>query len=1097
MFTEAAHAPVLGELLGAALNPAWRLAPSHDAVRALLVLLRDADAQGALTHRFDDADTRFLGDLYQDLSAEVRERFALLQTPDFVEAFILDRTLEPAVRDVGAARVRVIDPTCGSGHFLLGAFRRLVGHLRRERPGDELRALAADALGRVYGSDINPYAVAIARFRLLLAYVDLCGVTRIAEAPALPALARNVVVADSLLLGAEGDRSLAELALSADDQATWGPRAFDFADPVAVNHVFRQRYHAVVGNPPYIVCRDAALRESYRKGYPNSAQRQFALAAPFTERFFKLALDPSEAGEKSAGYVGLINANSFMKREFGNGLVEKVLPGLDLTEVVDTSGAYIPGHGTPTVILFGRHRRPEGERVRVVMGRRGEPETPADPAKGKVWGSIAAHDGEVGFENEFITVAEVARATLAKHPWSLGGGGASDLKELIEKRCEKRLGDVVDEVGTGAVTREDELYVLGAGAVTRLGIGVAQQRPLVLGQVVRDWSCSNPDVAIWPYQPGTLASVDPATHPEIPKALWPWRAQLSQRVAFGKSQVSRGLHWFEYSMFFRERFRTALAIGFAKIATHNHFVLDRERILFTDGSPMIKLPASATEDDHLALLAWLNSSAACFWMKQVFSPKGMHNGSEANSTPFLQRFEFDATKLATLPQPKDSLRPRFIELAREVDLVAAERAASTFELIAREATGAENVERRFSASLERRIALMHRACALQEEIDWTAYCALGFVDDTLLLDIGEVAPIAPGERSFEIVLGATDPESVSTGWFRWNETTPATEVPRRLPTRQHDVMTRRVAAIEASAHLRLMESPICKRRWAQPSGKAAQELESDEKVLRDEALEWARARIEEIVRPMGEQIVTAGEIVALAHDDRQLIYVSEWLSKRDGLELDARVRAVLEEESVAFVAAQRHTETGLTKRARWEHTWALQRREDAGEAVGEIPVPPKYDREDYREGRYWSLRGKLDVPRERFIAYPGAALDAKAPLYGWAGWDHLQRARALAALYQQRKTSDGWDRDALRPLLAGLQELLPWLLQWHDAPDPELDGLRPGRVWAEFLEGERAALGWSEDDLRAWRPAAPVRGGGAKKAAAKGKKAKGDAAEGA
>jgi hypothetical protein len=29
--------------------------------------------------------------------------------------------------------------------------------------------------------------------------------------------------------------------------------------------------------------------------------------------------------------------------------------------VVDTSGAYIPGHGTPTVILFGRHRAPVGD----------------------------------------------------------------------------------------------------------------------------------------------------------------------------------------------------------------------------------------------------------------------------------------------------------------------------------------------------------------------------------------------------------------------------------------------------------------------------------------------------------------------------------------------------------------------------------------------------------------------------------------------------------------------------------------------------------------------------------------------------------------
>ena len=37
---------------------------------------------------------------------------------------------------------------------------------------------------------------------------------------------------------------------------------------------------------------------------------------------------------------------------------------------------------------------------------------------------------------------------------------------------------------------------------------------------------------------------------------------------------------------------------------------------------MIKLPESATEDDHLALLGVLNSSTACFWLKQVSHNKG-------------------------------------------------------------------------------------------------------------------------------------------------------------------------------------------------------------------------------------------------------------------------------------------------------------------------------------------------------------------------------------------------------------------------------------------------------------------------------------------
>ena len=44
----------------------------------------------------------------------------------FVEEFILDRTLDPAIDEFGYSEVRLLDPACGSGHFLLGAFARLL-----------------------------------------------------------------------------------------------------------------------------------------------------------------------------------------------------------------------------------------------------------------------------------------------------------------------------------------------------------------------------------------------------------------------------------------------------------------------------------------------------------------------------------------------------------------------------------------------------------------------------------------------------------------------------------------------------------------------------------------------------------------------------------------------------------------------------------------------------------------------------------------------------------------------------------------------------------------------------------------------------------
>jgi hypothetical protein len=82
---------------------------------------------------------------------------------------------------------------------------------------------------------------------------------------------------------------------------------------------------------------------------------KYSLGVPFTQRFFELAMRKdeqivpnSEARSPTAGFVGMITANSFMKREFGKKLIESFFPQIDLTHVIDTSGSYIPGHGTPT-----------------------------------------------------------------------------------------------------------------------------------------------------------------------------------------------------------------------------------------------------------------------------------------------------------------------------------------------------------------------------------------------------------------------------------------------------------------------------------------------------------------------------------------------------------------------------------------------------------------------------------------------------------------------------------------------------------------------------------------------------------------------------
>ncbi|MBK8460809.1 MAG: BREX-2 system adenine-specific DNA-methyltransferase PglX [Micropruina sp.] len=161
------------------------VSPSGQAVTRLLEFWRRRNDAGNLAHDFTDPtlDTRFLGDLYQDLSEHAKKTYALLQTPEFVEEFILDRTLEPALNDRPLDGFKLIDPACGSGHFLLGAFRRLLNRWDAEAPGLGVRERVQLALDAVWGVDLNPFAAAIARFRLTVAALQAIGRRSLEDAP--------------------------------------------------------------------------------------------------------------------------------------------------------------------------------------------------------------------------------------------------------------------------------------------------------------------------------------------------------------------------------------------------------------------------------------------------------------------------------------------------------------------------------------------------------------------------------------------------------------------------------------------------------------------------------------------------------------------------------------------------------------------------------------------------------------------------------------------------------------------------------------------------------------------------------------------------
>ncbi|XZE35696.1 BREX-2 system adenine-specific DNA-methyltransferase PglX [Pirellulaceae bacterium SH501] len=1083
VFREIGKIPAARELFEEGKTALWAVDPSGDAARKLLNYFKELNAEaGGLKRSFATRQSKtgpivevyeklapqaqFLGDLYQDLSEHARKKYALLQTPEFIQQFILDRTLGPAIDEFGLKGLRLIDPACGSGHFLLGAFDRLFEEWMKPEYGVNNPVVAAqNALDSIHGTDLNPFAIAITRFRLLVAAIQACKISRLHQQSYAWKL--NLATGDSLLWGSKPGFNAERVPIAHQQRLFDVDPILAVENPAELNRILGQGYHVVVGNPPYITVKDKSQNEAYRKLFPQVCHRKYSLGVPFTQKFWELAIRKGEeiapnSNEVAvgAGYVGMITANSFMKREFGKKLIEDFFPKHDLTHVIDTSGAYIPGHGTPTVILFGRSRKPIEQSIRTVMGIKGEPATPADPAKGHVWLSILERVDIAFSENDFVSTSDVPRSSLAQHPWSIGGGGASDLKQVLDDGAGSLLSSRVLTIGFGAILGEEEAFSVPRECTAKLSCDVDFIRPLMEGELVRDWGLDWNLVTLFPYD----SNITLTHSPKVLNYLWPWRTLLSSRPDFSKrtyAQAGRP-HW-EYHQIPKDRYKSPLSITFAAVATHNHFVLDRGGKVFKQSAPIIKLPVDCTEEEHLCLLGPLNSSLGCFWMKQVFFPKGGDHvgqeGARVRRTWWDERYDHAGTQLLNFPLPKSMPSA----LPRKLDCLASELRMESPENLAQREVPTDN---RLSHARAQTEALTAQMIAYQEELDWLIYSLYGILTEDLTYS-GDLPNVSFGQRAFEICMARQiERGDLETTWFERHGCKGCIEVPSHWPVAYRSLIERRIKVIETNKEISLVEKPEYKRRWNRESWE-----ERKQRALKN----WLLQRLEGPHYQKGTldhpELTTTAQLADSASADTEFLQVAAIYRGRHDFDLASLVSELVEAESIPLSPVLRYKPSGLRKREVWERIWDCQRKQDRGEDLGEIPVPPKYATADFIKTDFWRLRGKLDVPKERWISFPHCSTDSDPSLVVfWAGYNHLQQATALIAYYDARKR-EGWDAKRLIPLLAGLDQLLPWIHQWHPEVDSEF-GETAGQSFQTLLEHDAHELGLTMEDIRNWLPPA-------------------------
>jgi type I restriction-modification system DNA methylase subunit len=769
-------------------------------------------------------------------------------------------------------------------------------------------------------------------------------------------------------------------------------------------------FDIIVGNPPFVTARNPKKREMWRERWPRVCPSKYQLLCPFFELSFELL--------RQKGELGFIVSNAFAKREFGKPLVENYFPTVSLQKIVDCSGLMFPGHGTPTCLVLGEHKAPDPRvPIRVIAIRPGGGDLRTPPENSQLWQAISEHHNQPGYSDNYVAVTDRPRKVLALWPWMFDTTD-EETKEKLELRANYQLVDFLkDNIGYGCVTRADEVYFVPGSLLRSSGQLRHHILPFTVGDEVRDWTYLSQGYALFPYNVDLLPA-DLAQSHALRAYLTPFRKHLERRVAYGKSQTERGLEWFEYSMLFRKRLRDLPVLCFADITTHNHFTGFDGRRVFKDTAPVFCL-ADGSKTDLMAGL--LNSSGALFWLKQIcFSKREAENAATGTY------YEFLTGKVEQLPVPgaiaeglqgkTNSLAEHLTELSKSCWERGQQMPSLSLKKLFEEPGEAYHewnsslpgyaspnpelgapfqTEGDLRGAYLRAQAIRERLraemIALQEEMDWLVYAAYGLLPENHPAVATSVAAGLPRQDEDG---GIKPPLPLDQGLrpFRlWQQeegdyAKAVALIPASWPAERRALWEARLAVIRDNEHIRRIEQPVYKRRWDEqwkvgnewrsgPVAYAAEFVDAFEWWLSEKAEWWLEHK------KNGGPVELDDWAAALWKDPR---VQAAWPVAAENYALleYEKAKAKAEENgepdpappagrgAAEFVGASSAGPIGPGPNAVRPYTAAFKRIIDDETVPEGIPFAVPYDELESRKikisPKVKSIRGKLNVPRERF-----------------------------------------------------------------------------------------------------------------------------------
>jgi len=501
---------------------------------------------------------------------EVRKAGGIFYTPEYIVDYIVKNTVGRFLADLKPKEIenlRILDPACGSGSFLIRAYRELERYYQRlkkeawNKRQETLAKVYEDqaqfsfdegssetrselnvfdkrkiVLNHLFGVDLDDQAVEVTRLSLMLKMLE--GEHGIIPGRAvLPTLDHNIKCGNSLISGDV-------LKLQSFFEEGWiKTKPFDWDAYFRKIVIEEGGFDIIIGNPPYVRIQTLPKDQVafFSKNFA-SATGNYDIYTLFVERGLQLL--------KPGGILGFILPHKFFQTAYGQGLRKLISEQKALMEVVNFRDNQIFEHSSTYTCLLFLQKSKERTFKYCEVAKLEDPENQLQ---------IIGEQEE--YSDDRMRVGKIPKKQVTESPWSFSFGEEAALLEKL-RNVRTTLGDVTERIFQGIIPGADSVYTIrlveerpkvstcfSKALNKRIDIETPLLRKIVSGINVSRYILSESEMrVIYPYKfiDGVCHLIDPDTMAKFfPRALNYFK---EVRAALDKRDrgSAKGNEWYRY-----------------------------------------------------------------------------------------------------------------------------------------------------------------------------------------------------------------------------------------------------------------------------------------------------------------------------------------------------------------------------------------------------------------------------------------------------------------------------------------------------------------------------------------------------------------------